>query len=61
MWIITNIRHQLDNYWWTERKELNIWDKFIPNKQSWYEWDIIDKKDWYYIISDWKNKHVWRI
>jgi len=64
MWkpnILTDIRHQLKSYWWSEKVELNIWDKFIPNKQSWYEWDIINKQDWYYTITDWKNTHLFKI
>lgn len=60
--LITDLSHQVSNYWNPNfRTELNIWDEFIPNKQSGYKWNIIDKKDWYYIITDWKNTHTVRI
>ena len=57
MWIITDIRHSMKEYWrnnWVIRN----WDKLLINQCN---WDIIDKKDWYYIITNWKNQHVWRV
>ena len=62
--IITDLSHQVSNYWNPNmREEKEIWDYFIPNKQSWDRFKILDKKDWYYIL-EWektKGKFIFKI